>query len=87
MGLIDDFYCLTEEDIKKGHKRIYDKKILRRHFEKAGLKIKYLGGIFFKPLSSKQMEGWDSSMIEALYQVSRELPDWCSSLIIVGEKR
>lgn len=84
MGLINDFYQLTKEDIKKGHKRIYDSKMLRNEFLSAGYKIEHIGGILLKPLSHKQMESWDLKIVDALYEVGRELPEYCSSLIIVA---
>jgi hypothetical protein len=84
--VIDDFYKLTESDVGKGHKRIYDKDSLKLDFESAGLTIEYLGGILLKPLSHKQMESWDKKVVDALFEIGHELPDYCSSLIIVGRK-
>jgi 2-polyprenyl-3-methyl-5-hydroxy-6-metoxy-1,4-benzoquinol methylase len=84
IGVIDDYYKLTEADYGKGHKRIYDKDSLKADFEKAGYTIYHQGGILLKPLSHKQMESWDKKVVDALYEIGRELPDYCSSLIIVG---
>lgn len=86
MGLIDDYYKLTPADIDKGHTRLYDLDSLRNDFQKAGLKVIHTGGILLKPLSHKQMEGWDRSVVDALYEIGKELPAYCSSLIIVATK-
>lgn len=84
MGVIDDLYKLTEADYGKGHKRIYDKVSLTKDFTSAGYSILHVGGILLKPLSHKQMESWDKKVVDALYEIGLELPDYCSSLIIVG---
>lgn len=83
MGIIDNLFQLTEEDIKKGHKRIYDSKTLKEEFLSSHYHIEFLGGIFLKPVSHKQMETWDMKIVDALYEVGKELPEYCSSLIIV----
>jgi len=84
MGLISNFYQLTTEDLKKGHKRIYDSMSLKNEFLSAGYQIKHIGGILLKPLSHKQMVSWDVRIIDALYEIGQELPEYCSSLIIVA---
>lgn len=86
MGLIDDMFALTEADYKKGHRRVYDKISLVADFEKAGLRVESIGGILLKPLSHSQMEEWDSRIVDALYEIGKELPDYCSSLIITATR-
>jgi 2-polyprenyl-3-methyl-5-hydroxy-6-metoxy-1,4-benzoquinol methylase len=84
MGLINDFYQLTESDIKKGHKRIYDRNTIKAEFLSSDFRIEFLGGILLKPLSHSQMEAWDTKIVDALFEVGKELPEYCSSLIIVA---
>jgi hypothetical protein len=84
MGLIEDYYSLTSADHGKGHTRIYDSRLLRGEFQKAGFQVDHLGGILLKPLSHQQMEAWDQRLVDALYEVGKELPEYCSSLIVVG---
>ncbi len=84
MGLTPDPYALSEADIQKGHKRIYDSERLKNDFTSAGYRVRHLGGILLKPLSHKQMESWNPKIVEALYQVGKELPEYCSSLIIAA---
>jgi 2-polyprenyl-3-methyl-5-hydroxy-6-metoxy-1,4-benzoquinol methylase len=86
MGLIDDFYALTPADLAKGHTRIYDRARLEVDFRAAGFEILHSGGILLKPLSHQQMEGWDPRMVDALYEIGKELPDYCSSLLLVGTR-
>jgi len=84
MGLISDFYALSAADLQKGHKRVYDSQRLRNDFTSAGYRVKQVNGILLKPLSHKQMESWDPAIVDALYEVGKELPELCSSLIIVA---
>lgn len=84
MGLIADMFTLTDADRQKGHKRVYDSTSLVTDFEKAGFSVESVGGILLKPLSHSQMEGWDSRIVDALYEIGKELPDYCSSLIITA---
>ncbi len=87
MGLLHDFYDLSDADIQKGHKRIYDSERLKNDFINAGYQVNQIGGILLKPLSHKQMESWDPRIVDALYEVGKELPEYCSSLIIVASLR
>lgn len=86
MGLMDDYYALTVADRAKGHTRVYDRNLLESELTSAGFSIHYSGGILLKPLSHRQMESWDSKVVDALFVIGKELPDYCSSLIAVGQK-
>jgi hypothetical protein len=85
MGLINDFYTLTPSDRAKGHRRIYDGDKLRADLEAAGFTIEKLTGLFLKPLSSKQMESFDLNIIDALYKIGKELPAYCSSIMVCAK--
>ena len=86
MGLIDDLYALTSDDVEKGHLRIYDRAALEAEISAAGFGSIHARGILLKPLSHSQMESWDPKTVDALYEVGKELPDYCATLMIVGEK-
>ena len=86
MGLVSDLYALTSEDLKKGHKRIYDAERLREAFRHAPLKLRSIEGIFFKPLSHPQMETVDRALYPLLYDIGKKRPEDCSSLLAVAEK-
>jgi ubiquinone biosynthesis O-methyltransferase len=85
MGLIDDLYALTDADLRKGHTRIYDAETLLVDLEESGFVVDHIGGILLKPLSNDQMESWDRPVIEALYEIGREMPELSSSLIVVAD--
>ncbi len=82
MGLIKSYYELSERDLAVGHKRFYDKDKLRNHIIRSGLKISEEGGVLLKPLSNSQMESWKPDIIEALYEVGKELPDYCGPIYV-----
>ena len=86
MGMVDDYYALTAADLAKGHHHVYDRQILEQEITAAGFNIVHSGGILLKPLSHSQMESWDAKVVNALYEVGKDLPDYCSSLIVVGQK-
>lgn len=86
LGMIKSFYELTPADRRKGHRRIYDRNRLVCEVQNAGFRIGHSGGIFLKPLSHRQMESWDKRICDALYEMGRELPDYCSSIIVVADK-
>lgn len=85
LGLISDFYTRTPADLEKGHKRIYDKEKLVHELKTASLQVSLIEGLFLKPLSHSQMESWDTKICDALYDIGKELPDYCSSLMAVCE--
>jgi len=86
MGLIRDLHELTPADHQKGHKVVYDPTTFRADFEAAGLRIVELSGILLKPLASSQMLQFGDEYAEALYELGKELPEYCSSLLAVAER-
>lgn len=77
MGIIKDCYELSTNDLAVGHRRFYDRDKLVKDLLEAGFKPKDVGGVLLKPLSNRQMESWDIEVIEALYVIGEELPDYC----------
>lgn len=78
MGIIGDHYELSENDLNVGHKRFYDRIDLMSDFLDGGFdSVDEIGGILLKPLSNKQMESWNTDIVDALYVVGEELPDYC----------
>jgi 2-polyprenyl-3-methyl-5-hydroxy-6-metoxy-1,4-benzoquinol methylase len=73
-GMLKSIYSLNATDHKVGHRRVYDIQLLTHDLKKAGLKVTKFGGMFFKPLSNDQMNKLDNKVIEAFYEVGRQLP-------------
>lgn len=89
MGLLDDLYALTPNDINHGHRRVYDRVLLNRDIEAAGLIQVGQGGLLLKLLADFQMDKLIESGVlgepqqEGLYRMGLEYPDLAGSLFSV----
>jgi 2-polyprenyl-3-methyl-5-hydroxy-6-metoxy-1,4-benzoquinol methylase len=81
--VIKDVHDLTERDEFVGHQRVYDKWLLRKHVEDAGLHMEASGGIFFKPLPGAMMAKLPPQFIEAYFHMAKGFPDNSSEIWMV----
>ncbi len=86
MGLIKKVTDFSENDKKIGHRRIYTVKLLKKDVGKAGLKVISCKGIFLKPFSHTQMNVLDQKVLDALYEIGKELPEYCSTIYFICKK-
>lgn len=84
LGMINDYFELTEADRQKGHYQLFDRARLHTVVRESGYQILHTAGILLKPLSHAQMESWPPELCDALYEVGKEVPDLCSSLFVVA---
>jgi len=87
MGIIKKLISFNENDRKVGHRRVYIKKTLQKDVERAGLRVVKKQGIFLKPLSYFQMSGLDKIFLDALYEIGKELPDYCSTIYFICKRK
>jgi 2-polyprenyl-3-methyl-5-hydroxy-6-metoxy-1,4-benzoquinol methylase len=87
MGLIDRLDELTERDHAAGHVRVYRRDLLVSHIRAAGLDIVELTGTYLKPLSNSQMIEWKPELIWGFFELSDELPQYCTEIYAVCERR
>jgi len=83
-------YELSATDESANHKRTLDRDILRSVMRATGLDIIVEKGIMLKPFASAQMAKYlDSQWHDAFYEIGKneDLIDYCSSLLMVGEKQ
>lgn len=89
MGLLDDLFALTQNDINHGHRRVYDRPSFNRDIEAAGLKQVSQGGLLLKLLADFQMDKMidigiiADPQIEGLYKMGLEYPDFAGSLFSI----
>ncbi len=92
MGLISHNSAVTPAEEAHGHRITYTLDTLERDAKKAGLKVIYRSGIFFKALANFQ---WDKILktdiiseeyLEGCYQLGQQYPDLCSSIFLLCEK-
>jgi 2-polyprenyl-3-methyl-5-hydroxy-6-metoxy-1,4-benzoquinol methylase len=93
MGLIDSLYDLTPNDLRGGHRRVYDQVTLHRELESAGFDVIAHGGIFFKPFADFQMDKLidlgvlGETQLEGLYRMGYEYPDMCADVYAIARPR
>lgn len=92
MGLLDDLYALTPNDVRHGHRRVYDRTLFNRDLAKAGLKQLAQGGLMLKPFADFQMDALfhheilSEAQVEGLYRMGLEFPEFSGSLFSVCQR-
>jgi 2-polyprenyl-3-methyl-5-hydroxy-6-metoxy-1,4-benzoquinol methylase len=90
MGILEDLYELTPNDIRGGHRRVYDRVTLIRDLELGGFEIIAQGGILFKPLADFQMDKLldlgilGPEQTEGLFRLGHEYPDLCADIFAIA---
>lgn len=92
MGVIDSIYNISkkERDLY-GHQRVYTLSSLRSDVLKAGLRVRKIGGIMFKPLPNEMLgkickekgPRWTTKFMEALVKFGEDRPEDCANLYVV----
>lgn len=86
MGLLNDPCELNARDLALGHRRVYSPVMLESDMTAAGLKIITTGGVFFKPLSNRQIQDhWNEEMIQGFYELGKDFPENAAELYAVCE--
>lgn len=86
-GIINNVHELNTTDLRIGHRRVYDSKILKRDIKKAGLRIVKEDGFFLKPLSDSQLNELPDKVINAFYLIGKQVPhDLLALLYFVCKK-
>jgi hypothetical protein len=85
MSFLKSIYELNERDHELGHHRIYDFDLLEKDIVDAGLKARDKIGVFFKPLSNKQInETWTNDMIEGFYKLGFQFRENAAEIYIIA---
>jgi len=84
MGLLGEPCQLNSRDEALGHRRVYTRETLSTDLQAAGLSIDEMGGVFFKPLSNKQIQDhWTEDMINGFYELGKDFPEHAAELYAV----
>lgn len=84
MGLLKQPCELNPRDLAQGHRRVYTRDTFRGDIEAAGLVVLEMGGVFFKPLSNKQIQdNWTEEMIEGFYELGKDFPEYTADIYAV----
>ncbi|MDD5673379.1 MAG: class I SAM-dependent methyltransferase [Chitinivibrionales bacterium] len=93
MGVLKNLYALTPNDVKHGHRRVFDRNSLNKLLESCGFQSVAQGGIMLKILADFQMDQLiDSGMLKAehitgLYSLGLEYPDLSGAIYTICKKR
>lgn len=85
MGMLQEENELNATDLGIGHRRVYDRRSLRRDFRDAGFQIAAEGGYWLKPVSNAQIEAtWTDAMLAAAMRVGERYPDIAAEIYVVA---
>jgi len=86
MGLLKKSCELNQRDLALGHRRVYAPRTLRGELESAQLCVVELGGVFFKPISNKQIEDhWTDQMIQGFYELGKDFQENAAEIYAICE--
>lgn len=86
MDMLNDVCELNDRDHRVGHRRVYTLDKFKEDFAKSGLNVIDEGGVFFKPLSNKQIDDtWTDEMIDGFYELGKEFPQYAAEIFLVGK--
>ena len=92
MELIDDLYSLTENDLKHGHKRVFDMQMVLNEVEKTSFRVKAKGGLFLKEFADFQLKQMlETGLINekhfiGMRKLAEDYPDIAGSVWVCLEK-
>jgi trans-aconitate methyltransferase len=87
MGMLSAPTDLNEDDRRIGHRRVYTPEKLSADVTASGLRVIARDGIFFKPISNRQIEeSWTNEMIEGFYELGKDFPDLATEILLVCER-
>ncbi|MEP0814213.1 MAG: class I SAM-dependent methyltransferase [bacterium] len=86
MNILKSHGELTDRDRWLGHLRVYGPSTLRRDIEAAGFVVTYFTGIFLKPLATGQLTGLGQPVLDALFELGKDIPEWCNYIYYRAEK-
>jgi 2-polyprenyl-3-methyl-5-hydroxy-6-metoxy-1,4-benzoquinol methylase len=84
LGMMKTLNQLGPKDHMVGHRRLYTHDMLYDHIDQAGLEPVVCLGIFLKPLSKAQMAHWKDELVEAFFQIGRELPAYAMDIYMAA---
>jgi 2-polyprenyl-3-methyl-5-hydroxy-6-metoxy-1,4-benzoquinol methylase len=91
MNLVGNLKSLTENDLRHGHRRVYDRESLLADFAAGGFEVTECRGIVFKILADFQLNSLLGSgiltkeHISGLFRMGLDRPDFSDSLFITAQ--
>ena len=92
MGLYESLYDMTPNDIRGGHRRVYDMNSISEEVQNAGFSLAAVEGLFFKPFADFQIDDLiDQNFLtdlhlNSLIELGKDYPELCGYIFVCGEK-
>ncbi len=87
MGLLESVNTLNENDIKFGHRRLYNLKKIKNHIKKAGFNILKIGGCFLKTMTYEQINRFCSEeLIKGFIEIADKYPEISGDIYAIVKK-
>ncbi len=88
MGLLAVPWELNARDIAQGHRRVYTPELFRRDIEMSGLTVERIGGVYFKPVSTKQIQNtWTDAMIQGFYELGKDFEHNAADMFAICRRK
>lgn len=85
MGLQPALDTLGQRDLLVGHQRVYSLGTLQSDLESAGYQVESKTGFFLKTLPNSMMKDYSPELIQALNDISEEIPaEWLANIGILA---
>ena len=92
MRFLNDLYALTPNDVRGGHRRVYNMESIYKEILNAGFKAVEISGILFKPFCDFQMDhlidtGFlQKEHLEGLHELGKDFARLCGDIFICAQK-
>lgn len=92
MGLYKSIYDMTPNDVRGGHRRVYDQKSISDDVQNAGFNLAAVEGLFFKPFADFQIDDLikqnflSELHLDSLVELGKDYPELCGYIFVCGEK-
>jgi 2-polyprenyl-3-methyl-5-hydroxy-6-metoxy-1,4-benzoquinol methylase len=92
MGLYESVYDLTPNDVRGGHRRVYDQHSISNDVLNAGFDLTAVEGLFFKPFADFQIDALieqeflSELHLDGLTELGKDYPELCGYIFVCGEK-
>jgi 2-polyprenyl-3-methyl-5-hydroxy-6-metoxy-1,4-benzoquinol methylase len=92
MGLYKNIYEMTPNDVRGGHRRVYDIPSISDEVKNAGFDLAAVEGLFFKPFADFQIddlikqEFLTKLHLDSLIELGKDYPELCGYIFVCGQK-
>jgi 2-polyprenyl-3-methyl-5-hydroxy-6-metoxy-1,4-benzoquinol methylase len=87
MGLLTEEDAFSEQDLALGHRRVFSAESLESDLRTGGYRHIDISGYNLKLVPNRMMATWDQALLDAIFELSREMPvKMCADLLAICRK-